>query len=149
MPDRLQFVRRRRTNPEVAGVWFRTLSFVIAAALLGKAAIALAIPRRFYAVRERQYASESLPPKLLVAPVVVVALTLVAWYATIFHYQPWSWVVTGFLTALSCLAIDHVFRWQSHRQRMLKVVRSPTVGWLDCLLLVVGVGFVGLALLVY
>ena len=98
---------------------------------------------------ERQYASASLPPKLLVAPVVVVALTLVAWYATIFHYQPWSWVVTGFLTALSCLAIDHVFRWQSHRQRMLKVVRSPTVGWLDCLLFVVGVGFVGLALMVY
>ena len=25
---------------------------------------------------------------LLVAPAVVVALTLVAWYATIFHYQP-------------------------------------------------------------
>ncbi len=75
MPDRLQFIRRRRTNPEVAGVWFRTLSFVIAAALLGKTAIALAIPRRFYAVRERQYASESLPPKLLVAPVVVVAVT--------------------------------------------------------------------------
>ncbi len=88
-------------------MWFRTLSFVIAAALLGKAAIALAIPRRFYAVRERQYASESLPPKLLVAPVVVVALTLVAWYATIFHYQPWSWVVTGFAKGCS--------RWSGSR----------------------------------
>ena len=133
----------------MAEVSFRTLSFVIAAALLCKAALALAIPRRFYAVRERQYASESLPPKLLLAPVVVVALTLTAWYATIFHYQPWGCIVTGLLTALSCLAVDHVFRWQSHRKRMLKAVRSPMVGWLDCLLLVVGVGFVGLALMVY
>ena len=31
--------------------------------------------------------SESLPLKLLVGPIVVGALTLVAWYATIFHYQ--------------------------------------------------------------
>ena len=128
---------------------FRTLSFVIAAALLCKAVTALAIPRRFYAVRERQYASESLPPKLWFGPVVVIALTLAAWYATIFHYQPWGWVVTGLLTALSCLAVDHVFRWESHRTRMLKAVRSPSVKWLDYLLLVIGVGFVGLALMVF
>ncbi len=130
-------------------MWFRTLSLVIAATLLGKAAIALAVPRRFYAVRERQYASESLPPKLMVAPMIVVALTLTTWYATIFHYQPWGWVVTGSLTVLSCLGVDHVFRWPSHRQRMLKAVRSPKVGWVDCTLLVVGAGFVGLAFLVY
>jgi hypothetical protein len=122
---------------------------VIAVALLGKAAIALAVPRRFYTVRERQYASESLPLKLLVAPGVVVALTLAAWYATLFHYQPWGWVVTASLTALAWLALDHVFRWQSHRLRMLKVVKNPKVGWVDCLLLVVGAGFVGLAFLVY
>jgi hypothetical protein len=122
---------------------------VIAAALLGKAAIALVIPRRFYAVRERQYAMETLPPKLVVAPVIVVALTLTAWHATIFRYRPWGWVVTGFLTALAYLAVDHVFRWPSHRQRMLKAVRSPNVGWVDCLLLIVGAGVAGLAFLVY
>ena len=128
---------------------FRTLSLVIAAALLGKAAVALAIPRRFYAVRERQYDSESLPPKLLIAPLIVVALTLAAWHATIFAYQPWSWVVTGFLTTVTCVGLDHVFRWESHRQRMLKAVRSPNVGWVDCVLLVVGAGFMGLAFFVY
>lgn len=139
----------RRTKPKMAAMWFRTLSLVIAVALLGKAVIALAIPRRFYAARERQYDSETLPPKLVVAPVIVVALTLTAWYANIFHYQPWGWVVTGSLTALACLAVDHVFRWPSHRQRMLKTVRSPKVGRVDCLLLAVGAGFAGLAFLVY
>jgi hypothetical protein len=130
-------------------MWFRILSLVIAAALLGKAAIALAAPRQFYAVRQRQYASESLPPKLLIAPVVVVAVTLVAWYATLFHYQPWGWVVTSSLTALSCMAVDHVFRWERHRQAMLKVVKNPKVWLFDCLLLAVGSGFVALAVLVY
>lgn len=130
-------------------MWFRVLSLAIAVALLGKAVIALAAPRRFYARRQRQYAWESQPTQLLVAPVVVVALTSVAWYATIFHYQPWCWAVTGFLTAVACLAVDHVFRWESHRQRMLKLVTSPKVWQVDCLLFIVGAGFVALALLVY
>ena len=107
----------RRTRPEVGTVWFRVLSSIVAAALLGKATIALALPRRFYAMRERQYASESLPPKLLVAPAVVATLTFVAWYATIFHYQQWGWVVTGFLTSLLCMGVDHVFRWKKSPQK--------------------------------
>ena len=130
-------------------MWFRVLSSIVAAALLGKATIALALPRRFYAMRERQYASESLPPKLLVAPAVVATLTFVAWYATIFHYQQWGWVVTGFLTSLLCMGVDHVFRWKSHRKRMLQAVRSPKVGWVDCILLLAGAGFLALAFLVY
>jgi len=130
-------------------VWFRVLSLVIAAALLGKAAIALTMPRRFYAERQRQYASESPPPKFLVAPAVVVALALTAWYATLFHYRPWGWVVTGFLTALVCLAADHLFHWERHRQSMLRLVASPKVWQMDCLLLIMGAGFVALALLVY
>ena len=138
-----------QTAPAAAAVWFRVLSVVIAVALLSKATMALAARRRFYAERQRQYASGSQPPNLLVAPVVILAVTLVAWYATIFHYQPWGWVVTGSLTALSCLALDHVFRWERHRQRMLRVVTNPRVWQVDCLLLVVGAGFVALALLVY
>ena len=130
-------------------MWFRVLSLVIAAALLGKAAIALLVPRRFYAERQRQYASESLPAKLLVPPLVIVALASVAWYAAVFHYRPWGWLVTGALTALSCLAVEHLFRWERHRRRMLKVVANPNVWQVDCLLLALGAGFAALALLVY
>jgi len=40
-------------------MWFKVLGLLIAIALLGKAAVALAAPGRFYAVRQRQYASAS------------------------------------------------------------------------------------------
>jgi uncharacterized membrane protein YidH (DUF202 family) len=130
-------------------MWFRVLSVLIAVALLGKAAIALVAPQRFYNERQRQYASEARPRKLLVAPVVIVVITLAAWYATIFQYQSWGWVVTGCLTALSCLSVDHLLRWERHRQRMLRVVMNPKVWWVDCVLLVVGSLFVALAFCVY
>jgi uncharacterized membrane protein YidH (DUF202 family) len=130
-------------------VWFRILSLAIGTALLVKTVAALAIPNRFYATRRRQYASEFLPPKLLVAPVIIAVLAVVAWYATIFHYRPWGWIVTGFLTALAGIAADHVFRWESHRRTMLKAVTNPNVWKFDCLLLAVGAAFVTLAVLVY
>jgi len=139
----------RPMRPGSLRMWFQVLSWVIAVALLGKTTIALAAPRWFYGKRQGQYAAEFLPTKLLVAPAVVVTLTLVAWYATIFHYQPWSWIVTGLLTAISCMSVDHLFRWSKHRQAMLAVVTNPKVWQVDCLLLIVGSGFVVLALLVY
>ena len=130
-------------------MWFQVLSVVIAVALLGKAAIALAVPRRFYAERQRQFASEVRPRRLLVAPLVIVAITFAAWYATIFHYQSWGWIVTGCLTVLACVSVDHVLRWERHRQKMLRVVTNPNVWWVDCVLLVVGALFVALAVWVY
>ena len=130
-------------------MWFKILGLVIAVALLGKATVALVAARRFYALRQRQYASASLPRKLVVAPALVIALTLVAWYATFFHYRPWGWVITGFLTLLSCMAVDHLLRWRRHREAMLKVVTSSRVWQFDCLLLAVGVAFAALALLVF
>src|ERR671918_62349 len=108
-------------------MWFKVLSLLIAVALLGKAIIALLRPRRFYAVRQSHYASETLPARLLVAPVLVLAMTGVTWYATIFHYRPWGWVLTCFLTLIACLSLDHVFRWQKHRARLSKVVANPKV----------------------
>ena len=130
-------------------MWFKVLSLLIAVALLGKAIIALLGPRRFYAVRQSHYASETLPAKLLVPPVLVLAVTGVTWYATIFHYRPCGWVLTGFLTLISCLSLDQVFRWQKHRARLLKVVANPKVWYFDCLLVALGSGFAALGLFVY
>jgi len=130
-------------------MWFRVLSFVIAVALLVKATVALTASRRFYARRQQQYSSETLPSKLLIPPAVILSLTLAAWFATIFHYQPWGWLVTGFLSVLSCLSLHNLFHWAKHRHVMLKVVSNPKVKQVDYLLLAVGLGFLALALFVY
>jgi len=72
-------------------MWFRALSFLIAAVLVVKAAIALAIPERFYATRRRQYASEAMPGELLVPPIIILSVTTVSWSAALFHYRAWGW----------------------------------------------------------
>jgi hypothetical protein len=60
-----------------------------------------------------------------------------------------GWIITSALTALACWSIDHLLRWEKHRQRMLKVVTNPMVWQVDCLLLAMGFGFASLAMLIY
>jgi len=128
---------------------FQALSFVIAAALVIKASVALAIPGRFYATRQRQYESTSIPRELMVPPAIILSITAVAWYATIVHYRPWGWVVTAALTLLCSLSLHNLVRWRRHRERMFKVVANPRVWIVDCVLLVVGAGFAALGWFVY
>ena len=130
-------------------MWFQALSFVIAAALLIKATIALAIPRRFYATRQRQYDSAAMPRELMVPPAIIVCLTSIAWYATVAHYRPWGWVVTASLTILCAVSLHNLLRWRRHRAAMSKVVANPRVWIVDCVLLLAGAGFAALGLFVY
>ena len=130
-------------------MWFQALSLIIATALIVKAGVALAIPGRFYATRQRHYASASLPVALLVPPAIILSLTSVAWYATLVHYRPWGWVVTGSLTLLCCLSLNQLVRWPRARESMAKIVANPKVWLVDCLLLLLGAGFAALGLLVY
>lgn len=130
-------------------MWFQALSFVIAAALVIKASVALAIPHKFYASRQRQYAAPSMPRELMVPPAIIMTITAVAWYATFGHYRPWGWVVTAALTLLCFLSIHNLVRWRRHREAMFKVVAHPRVGIVDCVLLAVGAGFAALGLFVY
>jgi hypothetical protein len=130
-------------------MWFQALSFVIATALLVKASIALAIPGRFYATRQRHYDSPSMPRELMVPPAIILCLTSIAWYATFFHYRPWGWVVTGSLTVLCSLSLHNLLRWRRHRGAMAKIVANPRVWIVDCVLLLAGAGFAALGLMVY
>jgi hypothetical protein len=130
-------------------LWFRVLSLIIGTALLVKATVALAAPGRFYEARRSQYASKAPLPQLLLAPIVVAALAASAWYATLFHYRSGGWIVTGFLTALTVMAVHHLVYWSDHRHTMFRVVSNPSIWLFDCFLLAVGTGFVGLAWLAF
>lgn len=131
-------------------MWFQVLSWVIAVPCLLKGIIGLLLPERFYGWRDGHYSSERPPGILFVAPFALAGAVTVTWYATAFHYVPWGWVVTAFVTAAPLLGLANLSRWRGHKDRALRVVRSPaTRRGVDLVLVGAGAGFIAMALAVY
>ena len=131
-------------------MWFQVLSWLIAVPCLLKGIIGLLLPERFYGWRHGHYTSERPPKVLFVAPLALTGSVTVTWYATAYHYVPWGWVVTVFVTAASLLGLANLLRWRKHRDRALHTVGSPaTRRSVDLVLIGAGAGFVAMALAVY
>ena len=129
---------------------FKILSLVLALMCLTKGIVALTIPTRFYERRQRQYASERIPGIVLLMSAILIGLLALVWYATWFHYVRWGWVVTGFVTSVSLLSLDNVFRWSKHRARMLRVIEfAQRTRYVDGCIVALGIAFLLLSIFVY
>jgi hypothetical protein len=132
-------------------VIFQTVSLLIAVPALLKAVTGLVLPGRFYGWRRQQYASASVPRVVLIMPALFLILAAASWYATLFHYQPWGWVVTGFTSLIASLGLLNLSRWSSHRQKTGEAIdnRPRTRAGVDLAILFLGLLFTYLALFVY
>ena len=131
-------------------MWFKVLSLILAFLCLAKGIVALIIPTRFYQRRRQQYSSEQMPGVLRVIPFVVLTFLSLCWYATLFHYVRWCWVVTAFVTIVAVLSLENSFHWSRHRIRMLKLIGYAEQNWqLDASIAALGICFLLLAVFVY
>ncbi|CAN5347657.1 hypothetical protein BH10PLA2_BH10PLA2_11350 [soil metagenome] len=131
-------------------MWFKMLGLLIGTPCLLKGFIGLLLPEKFYRWRHGQYASERPPGVLFVAPLALAAAVAVTWYATAFHYVPWGWVVTVFVSIAAVVGTVNLIRWQQHQNRSLRAVSNPaTRRNVDLVLVGLGVAFVVLAIAVY
>ena len=81
---------------------------------------------------------------------IIAFLFVLVWYATWFHYVRWGWVVTAFVTSVFLLSLDNVFRWSTHRTKMLRLVEYAQRRWyVDACIVALGIGFLLLAVFVY
>lgn len=130
---------------------YQAISLILAAICLLKAGTALLRPAQFYGWRTGQYASTRVPTVVLIVPTLVVGLALTAWYATLFHYQAWGWIVTAFTTIIALLAIANLSRWSAHRETTRNAIETQpeTRILVDVVILLLGVFFAALAVFVY
>ena len=129
---------------------FKILSMILGLLCLAKGVIALIIPARFYERRRQQYSSERMPIGLRIIPFIVLTFVCFCWYATLFHYVKWGWVVTAFVTAVAALSLENTFKWSRHRIRMLKAIDyAENYRRVDVCIAVLGVCFLFLAFFIY
>ena len=78
----------------------------------------------------------------------VMALVLVTWYATLFHYTRLGWILTVFMSLSAIKGVGLYFGWKKVAPRLLSVVeafsRNPILGntviiLFSCALLLLGI----------
>ena len=131
-------------------MWFKVLSLILAFLCLTKGTVALIIPARFYQRRRQQYSSEQIPRVLRVIPFVVLTFLSLCWYANLFHYVRWGWVVTAFVTTVAAFSLENTLQWSRHRIRMLSLIGyAERKRYLDASIAALGLCFLLLAVFVY
>ncbi|MSU69382.1 MAG: hypothetical protein EXS39_01095 [Opitutaceae bacterium] len=131
-------------------MWFKVLTFLLAVPALAKGLVGLVAPVPFYAWRQTHYSAPRIPGLVLIAPGLLVAVTVAAWYATLFHYVPWGWIITGLSTGTMLLAAVNLWHWPTHRARALRVVADPALcRRVDLTIITGSAGLLLFALLVY
>ncbi len=90
-------------------MWFGILSLVLGITLLTKGSIGLLFHDRFYNWDKEQYRSRKWPKSSAVfIPYGILMITL-TWYATLYHYVQYGWILTLVISLSGLKLISIVF----------------------------------------
>jgi hypothetical protein len=132
-------------------MWFKLISLVISFVCIFKAIIGLLFHKKFYVWDRKQYASKSLPLSLLIFIPYGVGIVVTTWYATIFHYVDYGWIVTLIVSIASVKLFAILFKWKISSSAFVRFIDQG--GWrlwaVDIFVLLLGIIFLLLALFVY
>lgn len=132
-------------------MWFRLISFVLAAACILKALIGLFFHKKFYSWDRKQYAAKKFPKRLFIFILYGIGIVLTTWYATIFHYVKYGYILTIIVTLSSIKLFSILFDWENTSKKFVHFIDSG--GWklwvLDIFILIMGIVFFLLGLYVY
>lgn len=130
---------------------FKIISFVLACACILKAIIGLAFHKKFYLWDRKQYASQKLPKDIFIFILYGIGMFFITWYATIFHYERYGWIITLVVTLSSVKLFSILFNWRKTSEKIVKFIDSG--GWklwmLDITIFIIGILFLLLGLYIY
>ena len=132
-------------------MWFKLISFVLGGACILKALIGLFFHKKFYSWDRRQYAAQKFPKRLYIFILYGIVMVFTTWYATIFHYVEYGYILTIIVTISSIKLFSILFNWKNTSKKILNFIDSG--GWklwaLDIFILIMGIIFFLLGIYVY
>jgi len=132
-------------------MWFKWICFVLAIACIIKAFIGLLFHEKFYAWDRDQYASKRWPASFIIFLPYGILIFLVTWYATIFQYTKYGWILTLVVTISSIKLFAILFNWEKTSATFVRFIDSA--GWklwaVDIFVMVAGFAFFLMGTLVY
>ena len=130
---------------------FKIICYILATTALIKGLVGIFAHHKLYGWAEKHYSKQdkSITVKVLVAYAVLVLI--LTWYATLFNYVQYGWIVTTFITLMSIKTVGLLFNWEAASQKFVNFIKSgEKMLWLlDIVVISLSLIFYGLGLFLY
>ncbi len=132
-------------------MWFKIISFILAGACFLKAFIGFVFHNKFYKWDREQYASKQWPKSFFIFVTYGLVMFLLIWYATIFHYVKFGWILTSIVTLSSVKLFSILFKRKKIAPKFVKLIDAG--GWklwaIDAFVLIMGILFLFMGTHIY
>lgn len=132
-------------------MWFKYLAFMFGLILIIKSCIGLGFHSKFYMWDKKQYSSPK--PTLpfiffLIYGLIILCLT---WYATLFHYVKYGWILTAITTISGFKIYKAAARWPDFSKNIaIFIDKHNSYLWaLDIILFILGAFFLVMSFTLY
>jgi hypothetical protein len=103
-------------------MWFKVLSFILAAMSFVKLGFGLAMGDRFYDWARKEYGRNKPSSLITTLFVLTFLLVVVTWYATFAHYVPYGWILTALFTLIAVYLVVILACWKSIAPRLVRMI---------------------------
>lgn len=130
---------------------FKIICFVVAGSAFIKGLTGIFAHDKLYGWARKHYASEEWSFTFILLLVYGIAVVGTTWYATIFTYVKYGWILTVFMSIMSLKMIGLIFNWKETSRKFVNLIESggKKLWVLDFIVLVLGVIFLLMGLYLY
>lgn len=130
---------------------YSLVCFILAAAALIKGLVGLLAHEQLYTWAEAHYSKEEKSFTVVMLIIYGVGVLALTWYATIFDYVKYGWILTAFITLASIKLVGIIFKWEETSRKFVEFIRGRgmKLKLLDIVVTTLGIGFLLAGLYVY
>jgi len=130
---------------------YSIVCYILAAAALLKGLTGIFAHESLYGWAKKHYAKKEKSFTVILLLIYGVGVLILSWYAAIFDYVKYGWILTAFISLTSIKLVGIIFNWENTSMKFVEFIKSggTKLKVLDFVVTVLGLVFLGLGLVVY
>jgi len=130
---------------------FELISIILGTTALIKGLAGIFIHDKLYGWAESHYSKKEKSRTIYLFLVYAFLMLAITFYATIYQYTAYGWILTIFISVMSLKTIGLIFNWEKTSQKLVAFIKhdGKKIWLLDILVIFLSMIFFSLALFVY
>jgi|AntRauTorcE11898_2_1112593.scaffolds.fasta_scaffold23077_2 hypothetical protein len=130
---------------------FQVICYILATTALIKGLTGLFAHETLYGWAEKHYSETKKSATVQVMVAYAFIILILTWYATLFDYVKYGWIITVFISLMSIKTLTLIFKWEEASKKFVKLIKSggATLWTLDIIVIVLSIIFYSLGYFLY